>query len=107
MTPFEDQLGAAPAEIGALCPRADREARHVDERHQRQAVGVAQRQEMRTLVAGVGVEHAAQPLRLVGDEADRPAAQSREGRHQIAGEGRLQLEHAAESAIIASTLRTS
>ena len=48
---------------------------------------------MGTLVARIRVEHAPQPERLVGDEAHRPAAQPREGGHEIAGEGRLEFEH--------------
>ena len=95
MAPLEHQLGAAPAEAGAFGTRADREARHVDEGDDGQAESVAERDEMRTLVAGVAVDHAAEPQRLVGHEADRPSAQPRQCRHHVAGKRRLQLEQRA------------
>ena len=47
-----------------------------------------------SLVAGVGIDHAAEPQRLVGEDADGPAAEPREGRDHVAGIGRLDLEDA-------------
>ena len=50
---------------------------------------------MRALLAGWSIQHAARHQRLVGDEADRPAIEPGEARHDIAREGRLLLVDAA------------
>src|SRR4029079_12446594 len=51
--------------------------------------------EARALGAGVGVEYAAQVVRLVGDHADRAALEPREAADQVARPARGPLEHAA------------
>ena len=64
--------------------RADHEAGHVLQEDERDVEGVAEVDEARRLVGGVVLEDAAELLRLVGDDADRPAAEARE-----AGDDRL------------------
>ena len=54
------------------------EARHVLEGDERDVEGVAEAHEARALHRGVDVETARQVRRLVGDDADGPAAEPRE-----------------------------
>jgi hypothetical protein len=49
---------------------ARQEARHVDEGDDRDVEAVAEAHEARALARGVGIEHAGERQRLVGDDAD-------------------------------------
>ena len=60
--------------------RADHEAGHVLQEHERDVERVADLDEARGLVGGVVVEDAAEVLRLVGDDPRRAAADAREAR---------------------------
>ena len=75
-----DHLGAVADDALALDLGADHEAGHVGEEQQRHVEGVARPDEARGLVGGVGEQHAALVLGLVGhdpDRAGRPGARSR------------------------------
>ena len=69
---------------------AGQEARHVDERDDRDVEGVAEAHEARRLAAGVEVEHAGEHHRLVGDEADGAAGDAAEAGDDVARERALQ-----------------
>src|SRR4029079_6287245 len=73
----------------------DREAGRVDQQHQRNIEAVAQHEEARDLLAGVGVHRAALEDRVVGDEADGTPTQPRKTRHRHLAETGLELEEAA------------
>ena len=75
-----EHLGAVADDAFGLDLRADHEAGHVLDEHQRDRERVAQVHEARGLVGGVVVEDAAQLLGLVGDDPDRPSAEAREAR---------------------------
>ena len=76
----------------ALDLGADHEAGDVGQIDQRDVEGIAQPDELRGLVGGVHHQHAALDLRLVGDEADGPAAQTGEADDDLAREAALDLE---------------
>ena len=80
---------------GLLRLRPDHEARRVAERDDRKIEGVAELHEARRLVGGVGIDRAAEMLRVVGDEAERPALDADQGGDDSDAEGRAQLEHGA------------
>ena len=65
---------------------ARQEARHVDERHQRNVEGIAEAHEARALAAGVAVEHAGVNAGLVGHHADRLAVEARKADDDVARE---------------------
>ena len=71
------------------------EARHVDERDQRDVERVAEAHEPRALVRRVDVERARHHLGLVGHDADRLAVEVREPDHHVHGVERLHLEEVA------------
>ena len=56
---------------------------------------VAEAHEARRLAAGVGIEHAGQHHRLVGDEADGAALDAAEAGDDVLGKVRLDLEEIA------------
>ena len=72
--------------------RADHEARRVAERDDRQVEGVAELDEARRLVGGVGVDRAAEVVRVVRDQAERPALDADERGDDSEPEVRAQLE---------------
>ena len=72
------ELGAVTDHAELLLLGAGHEARRVDEHDERQPERVAGADEARALGRGLGVEHAAQVARLVGDHADRLAVHARE-----------------------------
>ena len=74
---------------------ARQEARHVDEGDDRDVEGVAEAHEARGLARGVGVEHAGQHQRLVGDDADRAALDAAEAGDDVLGVRLLDLEEIA------------
>jgi hypothetical protein len=77
------QLGAVPDDAAVLLRRAGQEARHVDEREQRDVERVAEPHEPRRLGRRVDVEAAGQVLRLVGDHADALAPEPHEADHDV------------------------
>ena len=89
-----DHLGAVADDPLALDRLADHEAGHVGQEHQRQPERVAQPDEARRLVGGIDEQHAALPLRLAGDDADRAPVQAREAGDDLAREQLLELEEA-------------
>src|SRR5215212_8312462 len=76
----------------ALDLRADHEARHIGEEQQRHVEGVAGPDEARGLVRGVHEQNAATLLRLVRDDADHPALETRVAHDQLLGPAFLHLE---------------
>ncbi len=72
---------------------ADHEARRVAQRQDRQVEGVAQLHEARRLVAGVGVDRAAQVAGVVRDQPHRPAFDAHQRGEDADAEFRAQLEH--------------
>ena len=70
-----DHLGSVTDDPLALDGGADHESGHVGEKEQGDAERVARLDEARRLVGAVDEQHAALDLRLVGDDADRPAVQ--------------------------------
>src|SRR3954452_16597948 len=95
MRPFVRQFGAAPAEPAALGAGADQEAGHVDERDERDAIRVTEGDETRTLLRRGGIDNAAEPQRLVGEEANRPPVQPCQRRYYVGGVARLEFKDAA------------
>jgi hypothetical protein len=91
----EQQLGAVLDEAAVFLRRARQEARHVDEGDERDAEAVAEAHEARRLAAGVGIEHAGEHHRLVGDDADGAPLDAAEAGHDVAGERLLDLEEIA------------
>ena len=89
------ELGAVADHAALLLARAGHEARGVHEHDERQPEGVAGAHEARGLGAGVGVEHAAEVARLVGDDADGAALEAGEPAHDVARPARRPLEQAA------------
>ena len=76
----EGQLGAVADHAAPLEVLARVEAGRVDEGEERQVEGVAERDEPRALLRGRDVERAGDRQRLVGDDADRAAADRRRRR---------------------------
>ena len=74
---------------------ADHEARHVDEKDQRDMEAVAHLDEMDLLARRLHVHGAAVDHRVVGDDADHLAVHARKARDQRLAEGRLDLEEGA------------
>ena len=77
------------------CAVPGQEARHVDERDERDVERVARAHEPRRLLRRADVEHAGERPRLVADDADAVAAEPREPAHDVLGEERLDLEELA------------
>ena len=77
------------------CAVPGQEARHVDERDERDVEGVAGAHEARGLDRRVDVEHAGERLRLVADDADGVAAEPREAADDVLGEALVHLEELA------------
>ncbi|GDY58967.1 hypothetical protein SVIO_095900 [Streptomyces violaceusniger] len=91
-----DHMGTVPHQRGALGVRADEEAGRVDQEHHRQPEPVAQPREASDLVRGRRVDRPGQHQRLARHEADRPTVDPAEGRDQVGGEIRAQLQDFAE-----------
>ena len=72
------ELGAVADHAAPLEVAARLEAGRVDERDDREVEGVAPRDEPRRLARRLDVERAGPLLRLVGDDADRPAVEAGE-----------------------------
>src|SRR3546814_18822789 len=69
----------------------------VDQKDDRDVVGIAEHEEADDLVAAVGVHRPGLGDRIVGDEADRPAADPGQRRHRRLAEARLHLEEDRKS----------
>src|SRR5438445_248353 len=80
---------------GLLHLGADQKPRRVGQEQQRHVEGVTEPDEARGLVGGVHVERAAEHHRIVGDDADREAADADESGDEILGPLRLHLEELA------------
>jgi uncharacterized protein RhaS with RHS repeats len=83
------------------------EARHVDQRQDRDVEGVAEAHEARRLLGGIDVEAAGQHHRLVGDDADGRAVEADEAAENVLGVVGLDLEEIALVATRAITSRMS
>ena len=73
---------------------ADLKAGRIDEQNDRNIERIAQHQKVDDLAAGIGVERAAAMQRIVGDDADAFAAETRERDDCAFAETRFQLEQA-------------
>ena len=91
----EGELGAVADHPAPLEVLARVEAGRVDEGEQREAEGVAEGHEPGALLRGRDVERAGDRHRLVGDDADRPAADRGEGGDEVRRPARAQLEQLA------------
>ncbi len=91
----EDQLGAAPDDPVPLLVGARQEARHVDERQDREAERVAGPHEPGGLLGGVDVQRAGHVQRLVGDHAHRVPLDVPEPDQHVLRVQRLDLEQLA------------
>ena len=89
------ELGAVADDPAGLLLEARQEARRVDEHDERQPERVARVHEARRLAGGLGVQRAAEELRLVGDDADRAPVDARVRGDDVARPARVELEHAA------------
>ena len=78
-----------------LLRRAGQEARHVDERDERDVERVAGADEPRRLHRGVDVEHAGERVRLVADDPDGVPAEPREAADDVLRVVGLELEEVA------------
>jgi hypothetical protein len=90
-----DELRSVADDAGALLAAAGQEAGRVHEHDERQAEEVARAHEARALLGRVGVEHAAQVRRLVGDDPHRTPVQAGEAADEVAGPARCDLEQLA------------
>ena len=90
-----EQLRAVADDPAPLLVGAGQEARHVDERHERDVERVAGADEARRLHRGVDVEHAGDRVRLVADDPDRVAAEPGEPADDVLGEARVHLQELA------------
>ncbi len=63
--------------------RTGEEARHIDERHDRNVEGVAETDETGTLARGVDVKHTGQVFRLVGHDTDGRAAEAGKAHDEV------------------------
>ena len=91
----EHQLGAVADHPAPFEILAGVEARRVDERDDRQIERVAERDEAGGLLRTGDVEGAGERHRLVGDDADRPPVDGREGGDRVGRPPVAQLEEAA------------
>ena len=82
-------------DAAVLLADARQEARHVDERDERDVEAIAGPDEPRCLRRRVDVERAGQDRRLLGDDADAPSAETREADDDVLGLARLDLEERA------------
>ena len=89
------ELGAVADDAAGLLRLAGQEAGRVDEHDEREAERVAAVDEARGLAGGLGVQRAAEELRLVGDDADRAPVDAHVGGDDVARPARVELEHAA------------
>ena len=89
------QLRAVPDDAAELLDGARQEPRHVLEGHDRDVEGITEAHEARALHRRVDVEGARKVRRLVGDDADRPAAHAREPHEDVPGVVLLHLEEHA------------
>ena len=78
---------------GLLHLRADHHARRVAQRHHWNIEGVAKLDEARRLVGAVGIDRAAEMMRVVGDQPERPTLNAQERRDHAHTEARAQFEH--------------
>jgi hypothetical protein len=93
-----EQRAEAPHDGRPLRRGPDHEAGRVDQRDDRQPVGLAPPEEDRGVVGGVAVDRPAQLQRVTGQQPDRaPADAGQRGPHAGAEPG-PQLEHAARIA---------
>ena len=91
----EHQLRPVADHASPLEVLAGVEARRVDERHEAEVEGVAEGHEAGRLLRRSDVERAGEGEWLVGDDADRPAADRRQRRHDVGRPAVAQLEQAA------------
>jgi hypothetical protein len=84
-------------DAAVLLVGAGKETRYVDEREQRHVERVARAHEPRRLLRGVDVETPREHLRLVPDDADRVAVETREPAHHV---HRPQGEHFEEVTVV-------
>ena len=84
-----------PDDALALHRRADHEARHVREEHERDIERVAGPDEAGSLVSRVAEQDAALVVWLVGHDPDHPALQAGEAHDQLPGPARVDLEQRA------------
>ena len=89
------QLRAVADDPAVLLVDARQEARHVDERHQRDVEAVAGPDEPRRLRRGVDVEGAGEDRGLLRDDADTAPAEPREAGEDVRRPARLDLEERA------------
>ena len=68
------------------------EARHVHQRQQRNVEGVAETDELASLVGGVNVQHTRHHVRLVSNHAHSASNESAEADDQVLGVARLNLK---------------
>ena len=90
-----EQLRAVPDDPAPLLRRPRQEARHVDERDERDVERVAEAHEARRLHRRVDVEDAGERARLVADDADRVPAEAREADDDVLGPALVHLEELA------------
>ena len=90
-----EQLGAVADDPAPLLLGAREEAGHVAERDQRDVEGVAGADEAAGLAARVDVEHAGELIRLVADDPDAVAVQTREAADDVARVVLVDLEELA------------
>ena len=90
-----EQLGAGADDAAVLLPHARQEAGHVLERDERNVERVAEPHEARALHRRVDVEAPGEHRRLIGDDADRPAAQPREADDDVLREVPMHFEERA------------
>ena len=90
-----EQLRAGADDAAVLLPHARQEARHVLERDERDVERVAEAHEARGLHRRVDVETPGEHRRLIGDDADRPAAQPREADDDVLREVPMHFEERA------------
>ena len=82
-------------EAAIFLARARQEAGHIDEGDQRDREAIAEAHEARRLAAGIGIEHAGEHHRLVGDKADGGAFDAAEADDDVLRETLLELEELA------------
>ena len=86
------ELGAAAYDALPLLRDAGQVAGHVDQNDERDAEGVAHAHEARRLLGGRRVEAAAEPQRVVGDDADGTATEPAERRGDVGRPALVQLD---------------
>ena len=78
-----EQFGAVANDAAMLLVNPRHEAWHILKHNQRDVKGVAKTNETRALLAGFGVEHACEHLRLLRHKAHHMAAQARKAHQQV------------------------